>query len=73
MKEGDLIMFDNRRVLHARRAFRDWTVEERTANGVEITEGEPTRWLKGCYLDMDVVWERLVAAQARQKAADVRV
>lgn len=59
MEEGDLVLFDNRRVLHARRAFRDLTEAEREERGVEIVEGESTRWLKGCYLDGEVVWDRL--------------
>lgn len=42
MEEGDLIFFDNRRVLHARRSF-----------------GPGERWLKGCYLDGEVVWDKL--------------
>jgi gamma-butyrobetaine dioxygenase len=42
MKEGDLVFFDNRRVLHARRTY-----------------GEGERWLKGCYLDGEVVWDKL--------------
>lgn len=49
MREGDLMLFDNRRVLHARRAFTD--DGERGVN----------RWLKGCYLDGEVVWDKLVA------------
>lgn len=60
LKEGDLVLFDNRRVLHARRQFRDWTDDERKERGIEMVEGEPTRWLKGCYLDGDVVWDKLV-------------
>jgi gamma-butyrobetaine dioxygenase len=39
LKEGECVIFDNRRVLHARRAF-------------DINSGE--RWLKGAYLDADV-------------------
>lgn len=46
MQEGDLVFFDNRRVLHARRAFHG---------------GD--RWLKGCYLDAEVVWDKLVTMQ----------
>jgi gamma-butyrobetaine dioxygenase len=66
MKEGDLVLFDNRRVLHARTSFRDKTDEEREADrkegkGQDIVEGEPTRWLKGCYLDGEVVWDSLVS------------
>jgi alpha-ketoglutarate-dependent taurine dioxygenase len=59
MEEGDLVLFDNRRVLHARRAFRDLTDAERGERGVEIVEGESSRWLKGCYLDGEVVWDKL--------------
>jgi len=44
MREGDCAIFDNRRVLHARRAF-------------DISKGE--RWLKGAYLDRDVFASRL--------------
>jgi gamma-butyrobetaine dioxygenase len=62
MKEGDLVLFDNRRVLHARTAFRDLTPEELEERGVSLIEGEPTRWLKGCYLDGDVIWDKLAAA-----------
>ncbi|KAF2400324.1 Clavaminate synthase-like protein [Trichodelitschia bisporula] len=39
MEEGQCVLFDNRRVLHARRAF-------------DVQAGE--RWLKGTYLDRDV-------------------
>jgi gamma-butyrobetaine dioxygenase len=44
MNEGDCVLFDNRRVLHARRAF-------------DVTKGE--RWLKGAYIDRDVFASRL--------------
>lgn len=44
MAEGECVIFDNRRVLHARRAF-----------GAE--EGE--RWMKGAYLDRDVYASKL--------------
>lgn len=60
MEEGDLVLFDNRRVLHARTAFRDLTAEEAKNGGVEVIEGEPSRWLKGCYLDGEVVWDKIV-------------
>lgn len=42
LQEGDAVIFDNRRVLHARDEFDE--------------SGE--RWLKGCYLGADEVWER---------------
>ena len=43
MEEGDCVIFNNRRVLHARRAF-------------DISSGN--RWLKGAYLDRDVYKSR---------------
>lgn len=43
MKEGECVIFDNRRVLHGRGAF-------------DISSGE--RWLKGAYLDADVFKSR---------------
>jgi hypothetical protein len=46
MAEGDLMLFDNRRVLHARRAFES---------------GE--RWLKGCYIEGEALWDKLVQLQ----------
>ena len=49
LKEGDAVIFDNRRVLHARTEFRE------TENTVE---GEPHRWLKGCYLEADDVLDQ---------------
>ncbi|KAJ9115835.1 hypothetical protein QFC22_004977 [Naganishia vaughanmartiniae] len=63
LREGEMVVFDNRRVLHARRAFRNKEEEPREreeggSEGVGV-EGEPTRWLKGCYLDGDVVWNKM--------------
>lgn len=54
LEAGDLAFFDNRRVLHARRAFRD-----KQAQKVDLAPGDATRWLKGCYVDGDVVWNKL--------------
>ncbi|KAF9034669.1 Clavaminate synthase-like protein [Hymenopellis radicata] len=51
MKEGDAVMFDNRRVLHARRAFQD-------IQGQEVREGDANRWLKGCYIEADALWDK---------------
>lgn len=67
LEEGDLVLFDNSRVLHARTAFRDWTPEEVAEKGIEIVPGEPTRWLKGCYLDGEVVWDKLVALMDQER------
>ncbi|KAK4684121.1 hypothetical protein P7C73_g6081, partial [Tremellales sp. Uapishka_1] len=72
MEEGDLVVFDNRRILHARKSFRDWTAKEAAearAEGRETrtAEGEPTRWLKGCYLDGETVWDKLVVLGRRDR------
>jgi gamma-butyrobetaine dioxygenase len=48
MEEGDCVIFDNRRVLHARRAF-------------EADKGE--RWLKGAYMDRDVYHSKLAVLE----------
>ena len=52
LREGDAVLFDNRRVLHARTAFQD------TAQGSDTYNGEPNRWLKGCYLEADALLNR---------------
>ncbi|WVQ72354.1 hypothetical protein IAR50_001905 [Cryptococcus sp. DSM 104548] len=61
MQEGDLVLFDNRRVLHARTAFHDRESPEgeKEVEREEDEAKEPTRWLKGCYLDGEVVWDKL--------------
>ncbi|ODN73907.1 hypothetical protein L202_07417 [Cryptococcus amylolentus CBS 6039] len=63
MQEGDLVLFDNRRVLHARTAFYDKDKESpegvNEADKDDDESTEPTRWLKGCYLDGEVVWDKL--------------
>lgn len=69
LKEGDLVLFDNRRVLHARTAFRDRPKEAREKGEAEMVEGEPTRWLKGCYLDGEVVWDKLVVLNRELRKA----
>ncbi|KAF9484101.1 gamma-butyrobetaine hydroxylase [Pholiota conissans] len=53
LREGDAVLFDNRRVLHARTAFSERPGQEA---GVD---GEPNRWLKGCYLEADAVLDRM--------------
>ncbi|BEJ11770.1 hypothetical protein CspHIS471_0202300 [Cutaneotrichosporon sp. HIS471] len=59
LKEGECVLFDNQRVLHARTAFRDKTEEEIMRDGTICVPGESTRWLKGCYLDGSTVWDKL--------------
>ncbi|KAJ7766328.1 hypothetical protein DFH07DRAFT_902679 [Mycena maculata] len=51
LAEGDAVIFDNRRVLHARTAFHD-------KEGAEEKTGEPNRWLKGCYFEADGLLDR---------------
>lgn len=47
LNEGECVVFDNRRVLHARRAFDE-----------QGDKGEIVRWLKGAYVDGDAIWDR---------------
>lgn len=54
LDEKECVIFDNRRVLHARRGF-EWNENEQETNQ-EDGEGEVKRWLKGCYVDGDAIW-----------------
>ena len=60
LREGDAVLFDNRRVLHARMSFKDR--EEDSNIG---TADSPNRWLKGCYLEADAVLDRGRVLQER--------
>ncbi|KAJ7639696.1 hypothetical protein DFH06DRAFT_1283941 [Mycena polygramma] len=53
LKEGDAVIFDNRRVLHARTAFSD-----REGEKEKEKDGEPNRWLKGCYFEADALLDK---------------
>ncbi|KAG5731565.1 hypothetical protein E4T56_gene5462 [Termitomyces sp. T112] len=55
LQEGDAVIFDNRRILHARTAF---------FNGRD-KEGETDRWLKGCYLEADDLLDRKRVLEAK--------
>ena len=57
LKEGDVAVFDNRRVLHARTAFTSESLEDGS---------DTDRWLKGCYIEADAVSDR--ARVLRSKA-----
>lgn len=46
MKPGECVLFDNRRVLHARKAF-------------EVGDAGKERWLRGAYLDKDPFLSKL--------------
>ncbi len=52
LNEGECVIFDNRRVLHARKAF-------------DATKGE--RWLKGAYVDDDVFFSKLRVLEEKFK------
>ncbi|KAF8646612.1 hypothetical protein AX16_007113 [Volvariella volvacea WC 439] len=65
LAEGDAVLFDNRRVLHARTAFYGLDGSD---GQVEVgKEGETNRWLKGCYLEADAVMDRLRVLKANQE------
>ncbi|GAA5862997.1 hypothetical protein JCM8547_003643 [Rhodosporidiobolus lusitaniae] len=56
LEPGECVVFDNRRVLHARTAFE--FAEGTTGGG---------RWLKGAYLDGDEVLSRLRVLKAKER------
>ena len=53
LNAGDCFVLDNTRILHARRAF----------------SGTGTRWLQGCYADMDGLLSRLSVLNNQHKNA----
>lgn len=61
LQEGEAVIFDNRRVLHGRTAFKS----KETGDG---SEGETDRWLKGCYLEEDPILDkvRILALQSER-------
>ena len=66
LEEGEAVIFNNRRVLHARTAFRDITIAERQKAGKAWgKDGEPNRWLKGCYLEADAILDRVRVMKTR--------
>lgn len=65
LREGDAVVFDNRRLVHGRTAFRYMTDEERQRTGRSVDDGEPDRWLKGCYLGADAVLDRVRVLKTR--------
>ena len=64
LREGDAVLFDNRRVLHARTAFRE--------KEAESSAEETDRWLKGCYLEADAIQDRrrVLDAQLEEEPAE---
>ena len=57
LKEGDVAVFENRRVSHARTAFTGKNPGD---------DDDADRWLKGCYIEGDAVLDR--ARMLRSKA-----
>jgi gamma-butyrobetaine dioxygenase len=63
LREGEAMLFDNRRVLHARTGFGD-AADGAVDQAEDVGElpparlGEPDRWLKGCYLEADALLDR---------------
>lgn len=53
LDEGTCVIFDNRRIVHARRAFSD---------------GEGRRWLRGAYVDKDAFRSRFRILKEKQAA-----
>lgn len=49
---GDCVVFDNRRTLHARRAFH----------------GPGARWLKGAYCDVDALWSKWRVGERQRRS-----
>ena len=64
LREGDAVLFDNRRVLHARMGFKD-----RDEDSSAGAAGSPNRWLKGCYLEADAVLDRGRVLRERLQAS----
>ncbi|KAJ7742568.1 Clavaminate synthase-like protein [Mycena metata] len=58
LREGDAVIFDNRRVLHARTAFSEIEGGEGKGTAGGGKDGEPNRWLKGCYFEADALLDR---------------
>lgn len=57
MKPGECVLFDNRRVLHARKAF-------------EVGDAGKERWLRGAYLDKDPYLSKLRVLRHRFKGRE---
>ncbi|KAF8302592.1 Clavaminate synthase-like protein [Clavulina sp. PMI_390] len=71
MEEGTAVMFDNRRVLHGRREFKNTSTKqwhEARKEGASGVDEVGVRWLKGCYVEAEGVVDRLNILTERAKA-----
>ncbi|GAA5967633.1 hypothetical protein JCM11641_005716 [Rhodosporidiobolus odoratus] len=66
LQPGDCVVFDNRRILHARTAF-EFTTQGEGEKGEKEEEEEGGRWLKGAYMDGDEVWSKLRVLRASRR------
>jgi len=64
LEEGDAVLFDNRRVLHARTAFHD-------GEGDDNKQEDTNRWLKGCYLEADALLDRARVLRTKAEQRDL--
>ncbi|KAF5373785.1 hypothetical protein D9758_000680 [Tetrapyrgos nigripes] len=63
LEAGDAVIFDNRRILHARTAFQERNIrvdEEQPDKGV-------SRWLQGCYFESETMQSRGRVLRAKQE------
>lgn len=58
LKEGDAVIFDNRRVLHGRHAFSRVDVDQDEKSESPDGRVNANRWLKGCYIEADAMLDR---------------
>ncbi|KAJ3774579.1 hypothetical protein FB446DRAFT_728615 [Lentinula raphanica] len=61
LQEGDAVIFDNRRALHARTAFRNIESDNERGQQSGSDKGQEmdiSRWLQGCYFEGDTMKDR---------------
>lgn len=61
LKEGDGLLFENRRLLHGRTVFEDKS---------GMTESEINRWQQGCWFEADTLWESARVLRAKAEACE---
>ncbi|KAM0753301.1 Clavaminate synthase-like protein [Meredithblackwellia eburnea MCA 4105] len=71
LEPGDCVIFDNRRVLHARTAF-EFVDHQAGGAGSKGKEGEERgRWLKGAYMDGDELSSRWRVLEAKRRRGEL--